>query len=124
MDDDWLDVIWNNADAESIKRGMAVELAGYPGEKKGWPYTHTGRVIDITKTKLGGHILWYDADATPGNSGSCVMITDKDFIKSISKKVGIKKVIVGVHTGHDPVVNLNYGTLITPSIGEWIRNVE
>jgi len=120
VSDDWRDVVWKAVDPESIKKGMAVELAGFPGEKEGWPHTHTGRVVDVTKTKLGGHLIWYDCDATPGNSGSCVMITDEDFVKTLMLK-NRRKVIVGVHTGHDSVEKLNYGTLLTPTLQEWIE---
>jgi len=121
MGDNFFDVVWCHANPDNIKKGMSVELAGFPGEKHGWPHTHKGKVVDVTKTPLGGHILWYDADATPGNSGSCVMITDKDFIKSVDDRGNIKKVIVAVHTGHCVAENLNYGTLITSSIWEWIE---
>jgi len=122
-DEKWRrDVISHSTDPNTIKKGMSVELAGYPGEKKGWPHTHTGKIMHVTKTKLGGHLIWYDSDATHGNSGSAVMITDKDFVRSITKKPGIRKAIVGIHTGHDPVEGLNYGTLITPSIMKWITN--
>jgi len=116
ISDDWQDVEWGSSDPGSIKKGMAVELAGFPGEKEGWPYTHKGTVQDVTKTRLGGHLIWYDCDATPGNSGSCVMITHKDFVKPY----GCNKIIVGVHTGHDAVEKMNYGTLITPAIYKWI----
>jgi len=122
LSDDWNDVVWHYADPDSIKKGMAVELAGFPAEKEGWPYTHKGTVADVTKTKLGGHLIWYDCDATPGNSGSCVMITDEDYVKTVgAKRIGRRKVIIGVHTGHDRAENLNYGTLITPKINEWIE---
>lgn len=111
-----------------IKKGMGIELAGFPGEKGGWPYTHRGKIVEVTKTKLGGHLLLYDVDATPGNSGSCLSITDKDFLSNYRRKYNlndkIKKVTVGVHTGHCAVDNLNYGTLITPSMGKWIRKVK
>jgi len=119
LSDNWEDVRWHAPDPDTIKKGMSVELAGYPGEKGGWPHTHTGIVVDVTKTKLGGYLIWYNCDATPGNSGSCVMITDKDFIEATVDE-RISKLIVGVHTGHDAVEKLNYGTLITPTIDEWI----
>jgi len=114
------DVICYHVNPDQIKKGMIVELAGFPGEKRGWPHTQRGKVVDVTKTELGGHMLWYDVDATPGNSGSCLMIIDKDYVKSVHPNGKIKKVVVGVHAGHCAAENLNYGTLITPSIGEWI----
>jgi len=117
ISDGWDDVKWSSSLPGNIKKGMAVELAGFPGEKEGWPYTHKGTVQGVTKTKLGGYLIWYDCDATPGNSGSCVMITDKDFVKSCR----CNKIIVGVHTGHCPVEKMNYGTLITPAIHKWIK---
>jgi len=123
MDDDFDDVAWNWATPDKIEKGMSVELACFLGEMQGWPHTHTGKVVDVTKTELGGYILWYDVEATPGNSGSCVMITDKDFVRRTDGRSKIKKVIVAVHTGHSAVDKLNYGTLITPTIGEWIDNI-
>jgi len=117
-----VDVVWDSINPDSIKEGMTVELAGFPGEKEGWPYTHTGKVRYVTKTDFGGHLIWYDCDATPGNSGSCVMITDKDFLETVgAEKIGARKVIVAVHTGYDEIEHLNYGTLITADIFEWIR---
>jgi len=121
LKDKWQDVVWSAAEPGSIKKGMTVELAGFPGEKKGWPFTHSGEIVDVTKTDLGGYLLWYNADATTGNSGSCIMITDPKFIKSRGYKGRVKKVIVGVHTGHDATDQLNYGTLITPEIMKWIE---
>jgi len=120
-DGTWRDVETKPAKAKDIVVGMTVELAGYPGEKGGWPYTHEGKIRDVTETKLGGYILWYDADATPGNSGSCIMITDPNFLKKYSSNPKVKKIIVGVHTGHDENENLNFGTLITPKMFKWIK---
>ena len=99
---------------------MAIEIAGYPGEQVGQPFTHTGVIIDITKTALGGYVLWHNVDCSGGNSGSAIMITDEEWIKKYSFNKNVKKVIIGVHTGHDPLERLNFGTLITPSLHKWI----
>jgi len=116
---DW-DVLLTKPRLDDIKKGMSVEVAGYPGESGGHPYTHTGKVIDITDTPDGGRLLWYDADTTPGNSGSCIMITDMDYVRSCTVDPETKKIVVGIHSGHDEVEQLNYGTLITYSIYKWI----
>merc|ERR1719474_2567719 len=95
QDNLWYDVTWSSAEAEDIKKGMSVELAGFPGEKEGWPYTHTGEIVDVTKTDLGGYLIWYNADTTPGNSGSCVMITDANYVRSNRSSSTCKKIVVG-----------------------------
>lgn len=115
------DVQWSSAEPGEIKEGMDIEVAGYPGEKDGWPYTATGKIIDVVKTSLGGWLLFYNADATPGNSGSCIMVTDEDFLKKRGMKQNCKKLIIGVHNAHCSADDLNYGTLITPQLFEWIR---
>jgi hypothetical protein len=115
-----MDVTFAEPRLNDIKSGMTVEVAGYPGKGRGYPFTHIGKVVDITSTALGGCLLWYDVDTTPGNSGSCVMITDMNYVRTCTSDPGIRKVIVGVHSGHDEVKQLNYGTLITTSLYKWI----
>jgi len=121
--EDFCDVEWAWVEPEEIKVGMDVEVAGFPGEHKAWPFTHTGKVQAITKTTIGGTLLWYNVQTTPGNSGSCIMITDKDFVRKKTDKPGVKKIIVGVHTGHQEADMLNFGTLITPKLGKWVDNM-
>jgi len=116
----FVDVQYSFAERGEIKEGMDIEVAGYPGEMKGWPYTATGKIVDVVKGSLGGWLLFYDADATPGNSGCPIMITDEDFLKKRGMKQNCKKLIIGVHNAHDSADNLNYGTLITPQIYKWI----
>jgi len=41
-------------------------VVGYPGEKNGLLYEHTDTVISLKKTKLGGVLINYKIDATPG----------------------------------------------------------
>jgi len=110
------DVILSFADPEDIKKGMSVEVAGYPGEKEGYAYTQTGVVRAVTRNKEG-YVIWHDCETTPGNAGSPIMITDK----KISKDKGVEKVIIGIHTGYDVDLGLGIGTLITPSIFKWIQ---
>jgi len=108
---------WMNP--KDVSKGMTIELIGYPGEKKGHPFTHTGKILDIVESDLGGWVIWYDADATPGNSGSAILLTDEKFIKNHCKP-GVAKLLIGVHTGHDDVEGCNFGTLLTPSINDWL----
>jgi len=120
-----VDCVWDAADPKSLKVGMTVEVAGYPGEKNGYPYFHNGTIKAVSKRPSGGWILYYDLDSTPGMSGSPICITCSDWIKENAKEIkqlkfDVKKIIIGVHTGHDDTVMLNYGTLITPSLKEWI----
>jgi len=116
------DVIRHYADIKNLKRGMSVEIAGYPIRKGGHPYTLKGKIETTTKTKLGGYLIWYDVDCTVCNSGSSIMVTDEAFVKSVTSNPAIKKVLIGVHAGQDDVVGLNYGTLITKTIHDWIEN--
>jgi len=115
------DVIRHYAKIKNIKRGMSVEIAGYPIRKGGHPYTLKGIIETTTKTALGGYLIWYDVDCTICNSGSSIMITDEAFVKSVTTDPAIKKVLIGVHAGQDDVVGLSYGTLITKSLHYWIE---
>jgi len=115
------DVIRHYANPSDLKKGMTVEIAGYPAEKGGEPHTHKGKIIEITKTALGGHLIWYDADTTDGNSGSSIYILDEKLAKSASKDAAVQKILIGVHSGHDRVMNMNYGTLITETLHDWIE---
>jgi len=116
------DSSWNSVNPKLLKKGMSIEVAGYPGEKKGHPHTHAGVIAHVTETPLGGHLIWYNVDCTPGNSGSSIMITDESFLKAHKDFSRWKKVTIGVHTGFDHNEGLNFGTLITPSICDWIQN--
>jgi len=114
------DTFWAPCTPSTLKKGISIEIAGYPGEKKGQPYTHTGEVVAVTKTENGCYLVWYDIDCTIGNCGSPIMVTDKDWIKQYANGFGATKAVIGVHSGQDLIVGLNYGTLITPSIFKWI----
>jgi len=104
---------------KDVTEGMTIELIGYPGEKKGRPFTHTGEILDITESDLGGWVLWYNADATPGNSGSAIWLTDEKYVKANSKP-GTAKLMIGIHTGYDDADGSNFGTLLTKSLESWI----
>jgi len=114
------DVILHYATA-NLKKGMTIEIAGYPKDKKGYPYTHVGTI-----EKIDGSLIWYNADTTEGNSGSSIVVTDQDYVRSITKKPEIKKIIIGVHSASDisGPNPLNYGTLITEKIYGWIKRTE
>jgi len=73
------DNIWGSF---PVRAGLQIEIPGYPGEKGGKAYTHTGLVEEVSSTKVGrGRVIWYSLDTTPGNSGSPIFVTDKAFIK-------------------------------------------
>jgi len=113
---------WAAVDPETIKVGYKMELGGYPGEKDGWPYSHTGKITHIKNTDEGGWILYYDSDSSLGMSGSPIRIVDERFVSQQNRRKGITKITVGVHTGHDIVEGLNYGTLITPALEKWMES--
>jgi len=118
------DVILHYATA-NLKKGMTLEIAGYPLEKRGYPHTHGGTIEEIKKTKRGSFI-WYNADTTKGNSGSSIVVTDQSYVRSVTNNPKIKKIIIGVHSGSDTsgLNQLNYGTLITEEIYGWIKKTE
>jgi len=122
------DSSWGSATPNSLKKGMKIELSGYPGEKKkvGYQYVSTGEIDSVRPTDGGGWVLYYNADSTAGMSGSAIKIVDENWLNDNStssmKNKGKKKKTIGIHTGHDNTVNLNYGTLITPELYEWICN--
>jgi len=118
------DVIRHYANPQTLRKGMSVEIAGYPIKKGGHPYKLEGKIEATTKTALGGYLIWYDVEGTSFNPGSSIMVTDKNFVKSATNNPAIKKVIIGVHAGQDDVVGLNYGTLITKPIHDWIKKNE
>jgi len=115
-----VDVVWGVGDPKMLKEGYKIQVGGYPGEKDGWPHHHIGEITDIMETKEKGWIIFYNIDATPGMSGSPIMIIDERFIPEKDQALGIKKIVIGVHTGHDIVEGKNFGTLITPDLEKWI----
>jgi len=112
------DCAWGWAKPSTLKKGVKIEISGYPGEKDGHPYTHTGEIVAVTKTRFGGHILWHNVDCTKGNSGSPILIGDKDWVKEHFPKT--TKVIIAIHTGQCLFEGRNYGTLITKPLYDWI----
>jgi len=113
------DTYWGWTKPETLKKGMKIEISGYPGEKHGNPYTHVGEIVFVTKTRFGGHILWHNVDCTKGNSGSPIIIIDKDWIKQQGWE-HCSKVIIGIHTGQCLYEGFNYGTLMTKPLFDWI----
>merc|ERR1719184_498712 len=97
---------------KDVSKGMTIELVGYPGEKEGYPFTHTAKIVDITEKENGGWVLWYDADSTPGNSGSAIYLIDEKYIANQNLEKRVTKLLIGVHTGHDDAEGLNFGTLL------------
>jgi len=118
--------LMSNLDYVSVlKKGMSIEVAGYPGEKKGMPYTHQGLIHDVKKTSLGGYILMYKIDTTPGNSGSPVYLTDKSCIAELRRKKGGKfdKVLIAIHTGSDRASECGFATLLTNDLSKWMSEI-
>jgi len=107
-------------DPKHIVKGMTIELMGYPGEKKGLPYTHTGEILNVVEREAGGWVIYYNSDATVGNSGSPIYLTDEKYMKTLSTP-RISKLMIGVHTGHDETEHCNFGTLLTKSLISWIN---
>jgi len=118
------------AEPNELRVGMTVEIAGYPGEqdKQGHQYFHTGKITWISDLRRegGGVLIWHDVDCTGGNSGSGIMITDKEWIRDFNDRNGdnVEKVIIGLHTAYHQTDRKNFGTLITHPIFEWIRSLQ
>ena len=49
---------------------MKVKVSGYPSNKDAFCYSYEGAIREKMKTELGGWVIYYDVDTTPGNSGS------------------------------------------------------
>jgi len=107
-------------DPKHIIKGMTIELMGYPGEKEGFPYTHTGEILNVVEKEAGGWVIYYNSDATVGNSGSPIYLTDEKYMKTLSNPT-ISKLMIGVHTGNDAAEQCNFGTLLTKSLISWIN---
>jgi len=120
------DAGWKAAEPKSLKVGMKIELVGYPGDKNGHSYYSSGEIKAIKRQPGDGWVLYYNADSTPGMSGSFIQIIDDDWVNEnipdASRKLGVKKIIIGVHTGHDDTVMLNFGTLLTPTLRKWMKS--
>jgi len=116
------DVEWGPVKPETIEVGLKIEVAGFPAEKKGYPYVHSGKIVAKKKTKLGGWVIYYDVDTTLGNSGSDINVIDKAWVRKYSLTKNKTKVSIGCHTGHCNAEGLNYGTLLTPEIYNWCKN--
>lgn len=109
------DYIWKPYTASKLSVGMKIQVIGYPGEKGGYLYQHTGQLLEIETTSTGGVALWYDLDTTPGQSGSPVyLILEKPEGKVIKHRIGI-------HQGWNIERRQNCGTLLTPPIMKWIN---
>jgi len=122
------DCTWGYAKPESLKPGMKIELSGYPGEKEGFQYISNGEIVKVKQKNDGGWVLYYNADTTPGMSGTPIRIVDKDWLEEnltfYHKMKGKKKKTIGIHTGHDDPSMLNFGTLITSGLYNWIHGKE
>ena len=92
-------------------KGQTIEVVGYPGDKKGHLYSSSGQLHSCKKTPSGGVILYYNTDATPGNSG-CPLFTkdsvsmDPGFVtanfgpstEALTLKTSERK-LIGIHNG-------------------------
>jgi len=124
------DTVIGPVNPEKLQKGREVQVNAYPGEKKGFPYTSSGKVTHVLKKKNGGWVVYYSADTTPGVSGGPISLIIEDE-KDLKELGAVKldkytypfKQTIGVHTGHDPFSNMNYGTLITNPLWNWVNGV-
>lgn len=123
-----LDMFSFQADPTSLDKST-IRISGYPGDadKVTWPYTHSGPVFKVAKTTLGGYVIYYQVDTTPGNSGSPIQVTDATWVNQCKSRLSEKFrapnyncVTIGVHTGALAVEKLNFGTLLTPELFKWM----
>jgi len=70
------------ADASELLEGQEIEVTGFPADedKRGHLYTHSGPLIATSETALGGYVMSYSVDTTPGNSGSPIFTTDLSIV--------------------------------------------
>jgi V8-like Glu-specific endopeptidase len=81
---------------------------------EGFLFSHSGNVAETKKTSQDGVVIHYNADATPGNSGSALYTTSRDIVNQLKYHVPeTERVLVGVHNGWDKDTNSNFGTVIT-----------
>ena len=90
-------------------------------------YEHTGALVSVESTQKGGYILEYSNDVTNGMSGALVHVVDERLVESHRKgnklNKNLNKFTIGVHTGSDIEKGVNFGTLITPEINEWVHEM-
>ena len=116
-----------------LTEGMIVEVAGYPAEKEGRFLAHSGPIKELKEKPGGGCVISYEVDTTAGMSGSGISLLDNNLVQNhpnlaemrrsyddCNSNHQIKKIIIGIHTGTHPNGKVNYGTLITPAIDNWI----
>ena len=84
----------------------------------------------IQNTVTLGYIMTYkNIDTNPGNSGSPIYAIDENFVngkkqgKYFESDTNRKKCMIGIHTGHNPGLDYNFGTLITPEVFNWISYI-
>lgn len=64
---------------------LNVSVVGYPAcapqenekHRKGFMYEHSGNLLNVSETELGGWIIYYDVDTTSGQSGSPIHLITK-----------------------------------------------
>jgi len=107
-------------DPKDIVEGMTVEVAG---SVRGIPFTSEGKILSAKSKANGGCMVFYKLETTPADSGGCIMIKDKNYIAKHCEKRGVSKLIIGVHTGHDGLDGIHFGTLISPQAFKWITSL-
>jgi len=90
-------------DADDIDASENISVTGYPGEKNGVMYTMVGSPHKIKQKESGAVISYKNINTSKGQSGSPVI--QKGLIKAI----------------HVCGSWVNFGTIITKSVKEWIR---
>lgn len=95
---------------------------------------HRGQVKGVQAQAYGGYIVTYDVETSPGNSGSPIHVIQPNIVQQYAgyhsqlaepgQKFQLEKQMFAVHTGCDAAANLNYGTLMTHDIQQWMAGVQ
>jgi len=108
--------------------GNRVSVRGYPGEKEGDAYFMQGHII-----AKWDHLLCYDLDTTPGNSGSpLIMLYNVDKDEEVLKVIGKKEIdfedgrmphVIGIHIAYSVADRCNFATRYTMELHSWVQEM-
>ena len=104
-------------------------MVGYPKEKLGYMFEHTGPIENVMPRSKGGFIISYKVDTTPGNSGSPISLVEEDIIRSTERfkslcnrydRMGephnLRKITIGVNKVPKLVLDLLSESVWTPIV--------
>ena len=116
------------SDLRQLVQGSSLEVMGYPLERSGELWRHEAALVEVVgvgqggEGGIGGFLLVYNVDATPGTSGAAILSSDPNLLKPICARFPtISKLAIGLHLGYDPQSNTNYGLLFTKAMDQWIK---